>query len=384
MDITNAIKKIEAFKLNEEARKDIVKDVTNAMRNSKFDFNSLYSAVDNAAANSEVFMREFQDGFNKSVNGSYEFKVFSNEDKKAIFADVNTLTQTGAIDDSTDTAVPVGHDILKTNIIIAMSNAVFDDRILKGVTIHRGLEKYQIWENSDVIGQIGEELNKADPKKFSSIKGDTLIPENKIDASALLSDLLMKALDGSELGKVFGNIVLAIRKKLKQQIISGTGSSNQFNGIATLAKEVTYTKGASGNLVEFLDWASSQIPAKFRTAVTVLINEGDFDKVASVKDANGNYLIREDALENYKTRLRRARVIADVDVPAGTVLVAGNLAKYHVVLNTENPEMTTDKIDALRDEYLVKGKIYADGGAESATSEETGNAWRKVTIPSAL
>lgn len=384
MEITQAIKKIEAFKQNNEARKEISNEVTRAMRNGKFDFNALYSAVDNAAAESEVFMKEFQDGFNKSVEGNYKFEVFTNEDKKAIFADVNTVTQTGAIDDSSDVAVPMGGDILKTNIIVAMSNAVFDDRILKAVTTHTGLEKYQIWEATDIVGQIGEELNKADPKVLSRLKGDALTPDNKVDASSLLSDLLLKALDASELGKVFGNIVLAIRRKLKQQIIAGKNTDNEFNGIANFAIAAPYTAGTVTNQVELLDWAATQVPAKYRSAIKILINDADFDKVANTKDLNGNYLIREESLSNYKTRLRRAEVIADADVPAGTILVAGNLAKYHVVLNTSTPEMTTDKVDALRDEYLVKGKLYADGGAESTSTTPANNAWRKITIPTTL
>jgi HK97 family phage major capsid protein len=122
-------------------------------------------------------------------------------------------------------------------------------------------------------------------------------------------------------------LLTSVQQKVDQQILLGTGLSNQLVGIDSFA--LAFAAGTfatsipNANIFDLVHVTGSLISiageGKYM-ANTILMNPADFTKLMSTKDANGNYIIPPFATENGRV-INGVRVVESTLVPTNVAYV---------------------------------------------------------------
>jgi HK97 family phage major capsid protein len=171
-----------------------------------------------------------------------------------------------------------------------------------------------------------------------------------------------------------------VRKVLEDQIVSGNGTSPQFDGLTHVSGIQTRTQGATGDRggettdtkADALRRAITDIQLAFYEVDGVLINPGDAEDLELAKDANGNYLNIYDPVA---LRLWRVPVVESSVMTAGTALV-GNFRMGATLWDRQQTEIRVGEPGSmfLQNAVAILAELRAAFGVKRPT------AFEKVTF----
>lgn len=144
-----------------------------------------------------------------------------------------------------------------------------------------------------------------------------LLQNSEVDLSQYLTDVIIRRL----------------AKELNKMFIVGTGS-NQPQGLTKATAEVKYA-GEKPTIQDFIKMHTSIHPSYLDNACWI-VNRATFQDMASLLDGTGRpYLTSNVIGEKIQYNLLGARVIVDVNVPAGEIILANIEEAYSINMLTD-------------------------------------------------
>lgn len=173
-------------------------------------------------------------------------------------------------------------------------------------------------------------------------------------------------------------LILAVRQKLEDQILNGTGTSPQLTGILSLSDINTRALGTDPIMTAFLDAiarceGSGSTPG-FAVADLIVVHSTDWVTIAGQTDVNGNYILGNPGMMT-EPRLWGLPVIKSNMLTAGTGLV-GSFANYHALYMRRGA--TVEFTDSHSD-YFVKDIMALKCTVRAASVVFRPRAFCKVT-----
>jgi HK97 family phage major capsid protein len=86
--------------------------------------------------------------------------------------------------------------------------------------------------------------------------------------------------------------IYAVRVKEDQQLLKGTGTGGQLQGVYPIATALTATPPAGANLYDLILLATAQLGAAGFSATGAIVSQADATTLAMVKDTQGQYVRR--------------------------------------------------------------------------------------------
>lgn len=195
-----------------------IKDVLNEVRKGKTDPNNVLYAIDAAATNPK-FLENFQDGFSRHFSQAVKFRALTDEELEAqenlkkFDSTQSTIATTIAT-----TIIPTVEHLVKTTALLGEIDIVHvSDNIF-----------YQMFDfDQEQVGAVLSEVGAGSDVDEALRKGDTLIPNQKVQASFKLSEFAINSLNGYLLGKYMARLVSRVQSNLINAILySGNGVGN--------------------------------------------------------------------------------------------------------------------------------------------------------------
>jgi hypothetical protein len=204
-----------------------VKDVIAKVKDNKMDSSNLLYAIDAACTNPE-FLNNFQEAFQKEVGAKakIKFRVLS-EDEMKIQNDVN---QAGIAPTVATTVLPSIERFIRSAAILQRVNILN----VPGENSFYQMFDFDSEGNAAILSEVAAGTDVDEVLR----KGDTLIPNQKVQASMKMSEYVIKSLDGATQGKYFARLARRVQNTLCAAILSngsaaanGTARGDNLRGI---------------------------------------------------------------------------------------------------------------------------------------------------------
>jgi HK97 family phage major capsid protein len=278
---------------------DYVKKELNKSPNRR-ESNFVAGLIDTASLN-PVWADKFSREFNKVMGSKISIQNFSEEEKE----DMKSYTITGGVSGTNISG------LFETTILPVIDGLLFDNSpILSRVSqipvgANDGNQSFKL--NEFGAEKDAEDLDEDDAgtEADEAIRsGDTLLPDNKIQASTSFTEYALLTMSPELFARFLSRLLKRIQNRYVYNIIAGSDASNQFKGIINTAGSteddqegaLAYTYAGSG-ATDNLDYVLRSL-GDLPDAVTegeesrfcFIMKRSDFyQKIAVVQDLNQNY-----------------------------------------------------------------------------------------------
>ncbi|PGC57703.1 phage major capsid protein [Bacillus wiedmannii] len=161
-----------------------------------------------------------------------------------------------------------------------------------------------------------------------------------------------------------------LARKIDETVLNGDPTKKQFEGILTSTKVETFTSEVADKIAldELLDLTLAVHPDHLEGAVFIMGRQA-FNKIAKLKDANGNYHVVKDVVNGRPTyKIFEHEILIQEKMPAfGTgeiSVVFVNMAEAYATMIKKGAQLkriSDDTKQALRGSHMLMLDMYCDG-----------------------
>ncbi|KAB7640489.1 phage major capsid protein [Bacillus sp. B3-WWTP-C-10-D-3] len=214
-------------------------------------------------------------------------------------------------------------------------------------------------------------VGEMDPAEMSDFTFDKITLEQRRAATAIeLSQQLVNDSGIDVINYAVNVLTRRLARKIDETVLNGDKTKKQFEGILTSTKVETFTSKAANEIAldELLDLTLAVHPDHLSGAVFIMGRQA-FNKVAKLKDAQGNYHVVKDVVNGRPTyKLFGHEILIQEKMPAfdtGAIsVVFANLGEGYATMIKKGAQLkriSDDTTQALRGSHLLMLDMYCDG-----------------------
>lgn len=214
-------------------------------------------------------------------------------------------------------------------------------------------------------------VGEMEPAEMSDFSFDKITLEQRRAATAIeLSQQLVNDSGINVIDYAVNVLTRRLARKIDETVLNGDVTKKQFEGILTSTKVETFTSKNANNIEidELLNLTLNVHPDYLKGAVFIMGREA-FNKVATQKDAQGNYYVVKDVVNDKPVyKIFGQEILIQEKMPkfgTGAIsVVFVNMSEAYATMIKKGAQLkriSDDTTQALRGSHLLLLDMYADG-----------------------
>ena len=331
----------------------------------------------------DSYRRKFEAGFNRTFKTKtpVKFEVFTDEEKEARRS--YTVTGGSTLADTYETTImPVINELLISN-----SNVLSKVSRLYSADNRTNFDLNEFGDELDAENLA--ETTAGTPADDVIRDGDSLVPNNKVQASTSFSEYAMITSQPGLMGKFLGRLVKRVQNRLVYNIFKGSNATNQFKGIINTAGTteddqegaMAFIPVSPTDNIDRIVQLIGDMPdalGEDNGGLELYMLRSDFHKkVLTVQDLDQNYKYSNLAIVGVDGRFQINGIpvnLVQSGMTAGTVVCA-NLDYYYLTMAEDSIKLISDdgKVSIKEGITNVVARVWADGGMTLAHKNAVGS-----------